>query len=99
MTGPATVPEQVHVELQLLALGRDLENRVVQLLERRTLAEQPEPSAHARDVRVDRDVALAVGEQQHAGGGLAADAGERDQFVSALLDSELREALVEVLDV
>ena len=48
------------------------------------LAEQAEPGADAGDVRVDGHVALAVGEQQHAGGGLAADAGERDQLGAAL---------------
>ena len=34
--------------------------------------QQPEPRADARDVRVDRDVAQAEAEQEHARGGLAA---------------------------
>ncbi len=72
---------------------RDLEHRVVQLLERRALAEQPEPRPDARDVRVDGHVALAVGEQQHAGRGLAADAGQRGQLGAALLDARVREVV------
>jgi hypothetical protein len=99
MTSPAAVPEQVHVELELLALRCEVERAIVKLVERRALAEQAQPSAHAGDVRVDRHVALAVGEQQHARGGLAADAGQRDQLGTALLDGQAGEALVEVLDV
>ena len=76
---PAAVAEQVHVELQLLPARGDREHLVVHLLERRLLAEQAEAPADARDVRVDRDLALPVGEQEHAGGGLAADAGQREQ--------------------
>ena len=46
---------------------------------RRARAEQPEPRADARDVRVDRDVGHPVGEQQHARRRLAPDAGQRGQ--------------------
>ena len=66
------------MQLELLAAaGVSAQHLVVQLLERRAGAEQAEPRADAGDVGVDRDVAQAVGEQQHAGGGLAADAGQR----------------------
>ena len=57
--------------------GREREHRVVQLLERRLRAQQAQARADARDVRVDRHVAQAEGEQQHAGGGLAPDARQR----------------------
>ena len=40
VAGPPAVAEQVHVELELLAARGELEHRVVQLLERRALAEQ-----------------------------------------------------------
>ena len=43
-------------------------------LERRARPQQPQARAHARDVRVDRHVAQAVGEQQHARRRLAPDA-------------------------
>src|SRR3954470_3882732 len=93
MTRPAAVPEEVHVELKLLALRGQLEDRVVLFLERRAGAEEAEPGPDPRDVRVDGHVALAVGEQQHARGGLAADAGERDQLRAALLDARTREVV------
>ena len=48
------------------------EHVVVHLLERAPGAEQAQAGADARHVGVDRDVALAVGEQQHAGRRLAA---------------------------
>ena len=47
MTRPAAVPEEVHVELELLALGGEREHRVVQLLERGLLAEEAEAGADA----------------------------------------------------
>ena len=51
---------------------------VVQRVERRARARAgPRRMPDARDVGVDRDVAQPVGEQQHAGGGLAPDAGQR----------------------
>src|SRR5437588_4482251 len=43
VAGAAAVPEQVDVKLELLARRRDLEHRVVKLLERRARAEQGEP--------------------------------------------------------
>src|SRR5215218_5562470 len=57
--------------------------------------------AHARDVRVDRHVALPVGEQQHAGGRLAADAGQGEQEVAILemrTVERLREHAQDLLD-
>src|SRR6476620_11680259 len=95
MTRPPAVPEEVHVELELLAAWGELEHRVMELLERRALAEQAEAGSDARHVRVDRDVAHAVSEQQDASGGLTADAGERDQLVARLGDGEAGEVLVE----
>ena len=65
------------MQLELLAGRREREHLVVELLERRARAEQAQARADARDVRVDRDVAQPEGEQQHAGGGLAPDAGQR----------------------
>ena len=49
---------------------------VVRLLERRLGPEQAEARADAVDVRVDRHLGAAEREQQHAGGRLAADAGQ-----------------------
>ena len=46
----------------------------MELVEAGARAEQPEPRADPRDVRVDRDVVRAEGEQQHAGRRLAPDA-------------------------
>ena len=74
MAGAAAVAEQVEVELELLARGREGEHRVVELLERRAGPEQGEARADPGDVGVDRDVAHPEREQQHAGRGLAADA-------------------------
>src|SRR5688572_2201139 len=73
----APVAQQIHVQLQLLARRGEGEHRVVQLLERRAGAQQAQPHADARDVRVDRDVVQAVGEQQHACRRLAPDARQR----------------------
>ena len=56
---------------------------VVELLERRAGAEQAQPRADARDVGVDRHVGQPEGEQQHAGGGLAPDAGQGGQVARA----------------
>ncbi len=63
---------------------RQREHLVVQLLERRALAQQGEPPADARDVRVDGHVVQAVGEQQHARRRLAPDARQRDEVVARL---------------
>src|SRR5579884_1732700 len=79
MAGAPPVPEEVHVELELLARRRDLEHRVVELLERGAGAKQRQPRAHPRDVRVDRDVPHPEREQQHARRGLAPDARQRGQ--------------------
>ena len=76
MARPAAVAEQVDVELQLLAPRREREHVVVELLERRARAEEPEPRAHPADVRVDGDVRHPEREQEHARGGLAADTGQ-----------------------
>src|SRR5215207_1658202 len=56
VAGAAPVAEQVDVQLDLAAGRRQPQHLVVQLLERRAGAEQPEPRADARDVRVDRHV-------------------------------------------
>ena len=77
------VAQQVHVQLELGALGRQPQHLVVQLVERRARPQQPEPRADAAHVRVDRHVAQAVREQQHAGRGLAADARERAERARA----------------
>ena len=79
------------MQLELLAGRGEREHLVVQLLERRPRPEQPQAHAHARDVRVNRDVVQAVGEQQHTRGGLATDAGQRGEVVAGLLDRDIRE--------
>ena len=79
------------MQLQLLARGRQREHLVVQLLERRALAQQCEPPADARDVGVDGNVVQAVGEQQHARGRLAPDARQRDEVVARLLERDPRQ--------
>src|SRR5215208_5851366 len=50
VAGAPAVAQQVDVELQLLPARGDGEHVVVQLLERRARAEQPEPRADARHV-------------------------------------------------
>jgi len=74
------VAQQVDVELELGADRREVDHRVVQLLERGAGAEQPEPRADARDVRVDRHVGQPEREQQHAGRRLTPHAGQRGQI-------------------
>src|SRR3954447_38803 len=91
MARPATVAQQVDVELQLLAARRQLEHPVVERLERRTGPEEPEARPDAGDVRVHRDVALAEREQQHARRGLAPDARQGGQAGATLLDARVRE--------
>ena len=76
---PAAVAQQVDVQLELGAGRRQPQHLVVQLVERRARPQQAQPRPDARDVRVDRHVAARVGEQQHAGRRLAADAGQRAQ--------------------
>ena len=93
VAGAAAVAEQVDVELELLPARGDREHVVVELLERRARAEQREPGADAADVRVDRHVGHPVGEQEHAGGGLAADAGERDELGARVGDVQVREVV------
>ena len=68
---------------------RQPQHLVVQLVERRARAQQAEPRADAADVRVHGDVAQPVGEQQHARGGLAADARQRAQRRARLVDRRL----------
>src|SRR3954454_7533159 len=82
VAGAPAVAEQVHVELELLSLRGDGEHLVVHLLEAGLLAPQVQAPAHARDVRVDGDLPLPVGEQQHARGGLAPHARQREQEVA-----------------
>src|SRR6185312_13719044 len=79
------------MQLELLAGRGDLEQRVVQLLERRLGPEQPQPGAHSRHVRVDGHVAHPQREQQHAGGGLATDPRQRRQTTLSIGDGKLRE--------
>ena len=55
-------------------------------------AQQPQARAHARDVRVDRHIAQAVGEQQHARRGLAPHAGQAQQVVARLRQRRVRAA-------
>src|SRR5579871_4730080 len=74
VAGAPPVTQQVDVQLELLARLGEREHLVVELLEGRPRAQQAQARADARDVRVDGDVVAAVGEQQHAGGRLAADA-------------------------
>src|SRR3954454_8500070 len=88
MARAAAVAEQVDVQLELLAARGDGQHVVVELHERRAVAEQLEAGPHARDVGVDGHVAQPEGEQQHAGGGLAADPGERGQPRARLGDAE-----------
>src|SRR5204862_101881 len=83
---PPAVAQQMHVELELGAARRQREHLVVQLVEGRARPEQPQAHADTRDVRVDGHVAQAVGEQQHAGRGLAAHPGQRAQVRLRLLD-------------
>src|SRR3954447_22492453 len=99
MTRPPAVPEQVHVELELLAARGELEHRVVELLEGRALAEEAQTRPHPGHVRVDRDVAHPVREEQDARGGLAADAGEGYELLSGRGDAQSRQVLVERGDV
>src|SRR3954447_6791375 len=93
MARPAAVAEQVDVKLELLPLRRQLERAIMKLVAPRAGAEQAEPGTDARDVRVHGDVALAEGEQQHARGRLAADAGQRGQLGAALLDRGVLEVV------
>src|SRR5581483_10404844 len=74
------VTEQIEVQLELLAGRREREHGVMQLLKRRAGTEQPEPRPHARDMGVDRNIAHAEGEQQHAGGGLASHPRQRAEI-------------------
>jgi hypothetical protein len=76
VAGAAAVAQEVDVELELLAGRGEREHRVVLLLEGSAGAQESQARSHARDVRIDRDVAQAVGEEQHAGGGLAPHAGQ-----------------------
>src|SRR5215218_7541618 len=76
VTGATAVAQQAHVQLQFLTRRREREHRVMELLERRARTQQVQTHADARDVRVDRHVVQAVGEQQHARGRLATDAGQ-----------------------
>ena len=55
-------------------------------------------AADARDVRVDRDVVQAVGEQQHARGRLAPDARQRDEVVARLGERHARQPVQRELD-
>src|SRR4051794_11648361 len=64
----------------------------MELLERGLLPEPAEAGADAADVRVHGHVALAEREQEHAGGRLAADAGERGEAGAALLDRGVPQA-------
>ena len=82
MTRPPAVTQEVDVKLEFLPARRELEHGVVELLERRTLAEQAEAGADAADVGVDGDVAHAVGEQQDARRGLATHSREGDELVA-----------------
>ncbi len=82
MAGAAAVAEQVDVQLELLAGRREREHLVVQLSNGAPACSRPQPHADTRDVRVDGHVTQAVGEQQHARGGLAPDAGQRDEVVA-----------------
>src|ERR1019366_7342372 len=84
--GPPAVAQQVEVKLQLHAWSGQLQHRVVELLERSAAAQQPEPGADARDVRIDRNIAQTEAEQQHAGCRLAPDAGQRAERRAAALD-------------
>ena len=85
VAGAPAVAQQVDVQLELLPGRREREHLVVQALERRAGLQQVQARADARDVRVDGHVAQAVGEQQHAGGCLAPDAGQRDEVVARLV--------------
>ncbi len=62
----------------------------MQALERRAALEQVQARADARDMRVDGHVAQTIGEQQHAGSGLAPDAGQRDEVVARLVQGRAR---------
>jgi GNAT superfamily N-acetyltransferase len=72
------VAQQVHVELELGADGREREHRVVLLrVEPGPRPQEAETRAHPADVGVHRDVREPVGEEQHARRRLAADPRER----------------------
>jgi hypothetical protein len=79
MAGAPAVAQQVDVQLELLAGRGQREHLIVQLAERRARAQQMQPHADARDVRVHGHVAQPVSEQQHARGGLATHARQRRQ--------------------
>ena len=78
--------QHVHVQLQLLSGRREREHLIVKLGEARARAQQVQAHAHPRDVRVDRYLVQAVGEQQHAGRRLAPNAWEPDEVVARLLE-------------
>jgi hypothetical protein len=86
-----TVPQQVDVQLELLARRGQREHLVVQLDERRARAQQVKARPHTRDVRVDRHFAAPEREQEHAGGGLAPDARQRDEDRAGTLERRRRE--------
>ena len=80
LAGAAPVAQQVDVELELGAGRREREHRVVELVRAAPAAAAGRSRvADPPDVRVDRHVAPPVGEEQHAGRRLAADAGQRGQ--------------------
>ena len=97
MAGTPAVAEEVDVQLELLAGRCQREHLVMEQLEWGARLEQPQAHADARDVRVDGHVMQPVGEQQHAGRGLAADAGQGGEVVARLLERDVREPVLRQL--
>ena len=93
VTGAAAVAQQVQMQLELGAARGQRQHLVVHLGEAGAGAEQAEPGADPRDVGVDRDVAHPEREQQHAGGGLAPDAGQRAEVLLRLGHGQLRQPI------
>jgi hypothetical protein len=57
MTGPATVAQEIDVQLELRAGRREREHLIVELFEGGARAQQSEAGCDTGDVRIDRHLA------------------------------------------